>query len=685
MAACGGDLAPVAPEVQCATPPPVPLLPEGQPLVAVPAPVAVTPRDPAIALAMRESDTCALQASGAVTCWGYRFTTPHRIAGWTDISKLEFPGGMLCGLHRDGRVECGDLDVEIVEDRARLPMQTLGGVTAARDVVAYGDTACVLERTGDVGCWMAGTAPRVTRVRRLSGATALVMGQLTGAGPGWGGSSYGCALAGGRLACFEIYDRRPLDAFNQPIGPRPLLDLGAPRVVRGLAGLTGPLTSDGWPPDLLSERGQGPVCARTADGAPRCVWPSATGENKPAEPPEPAEAPDRMGACVRHEGTIACDFRGIQTVHLERVSQFTSDWDGACAIHGGGAVSCWGNDESCELGRSGCEDAVSTEPALGLHDAIDIVENIDEQTILALRASGQLVSWGAGWAAPTAVPTTVTSVTDAIQLVGHDGFACVLRRGGRVACWGRHGTPAVFEHDAPTDVAGLEHVTRLSATDVGILARTAEGALLHLGDPQLGPAAAGAPRPIAGAERADTVVVAGQWICALDRGRVRCWVETPTWSTSPVDVADAAVEIAGTGPRPRGSISHEIPAGVASERLRSRLVVRFGDGRALAYDLDLDHARPVVTAAPLASDARSLLVSDGRVCARRGHGIACAGPPSSPPRDVPHVFDDAAQLLLAPMCALRSDHQVACYANRRSALCGAGRGWSSLPVAVPLP
>jgi len=621
--------------------------------------------------------TCAIQASGAVTCWGGAFTTPRRVAGWSDIAKLVFTRNALCGLHRDGRVDCGRTDGDAVRgDAGPIEVHELQGVTAAVDLVTYDDTVCVRERAGDIGCWIDRDASRATRMG-FRGATTLWMGQWDAPEYQNAGSLYACALARGRLFCADLISERPVGEHDAPGGASPGLQFTSPRVFRRFAGITEPLVR-GTNPGR-----NGRICVKAARGPALC----GTLDDPGGAPTDPEKEPELPESCTQRDGAIACGFPGGPgTVHLDHVTQLASWGCHACAIHGAGAVACWGSDEECELGRGGCDRRAELVPARGLHDAVGLAKGVDERTVFALRANGQLASWGHGWRASAAVPTTFSSVTDAVQLVSSDGFACVRRRGGRVACWGRPGAE-VFAHEVPTDVAGLVGITHLSATDQGIVARTADGTLLHLGDPQLGASSAAVPRPIGGAEHADAVAVAGQWICTLDRGRVRCRIETPRWSTPAIDIADAAVEIAARGRSSRDSVPDVLPLADPPDSLGSWLAVRLADGRALSVDLHLERGKPTATIQPLTTRARSLLVSGTGVCARGPGAVVCAGTsPDDPPLDLPRAFDEAEALLLRPVpCALQRDHQVICLAgNVSTALRGTGQGWSSVPVPIAL-
>jgi len=650
----------------------------GQPLVPRPTvESALPPSDPAIALVAADSVTCAMRASGAVSCWGGSYGTPHRIAGWTDITHVAFTGSLLCGLHRDGHVDCGPPSpTEVTGDTARVDLKTLGGVKHAVALAATADAVCILERSGEIGCWVDGDPRRVTRAH-IDNASALVMGGLVNAEWQFPNVSYTCALTGGKLACFDVYrqatpeapdSRSRGDTYVAAVGKAPRVHVGEPHVMTGVTGLT----------ELLEPTEQAQICTRAGTTWPRCFSLTPVAEPRPAERPY-------VPPCGQHDAEITCSFMfrpAPVTVTLDHVKQLVTAWRHACAIIDGGNVACWGNNEDGQLGH-GSPQAAST-PVPGLHDAIDIVEWT--HGAVALRANGQLAYWGRGNSgdpAPTDLPITFSTITDAVRLVAGHFHACVLRRVGTVACWGDHAVDAI-EHRVPTEIAGLHDVRQLQATDFGFVARIANGTWLHLGDPQLGWSAAETPRPIAGAQQAERVVIAGHWICVLDRspGKVRCWAEAKHWSTPMIELAEPnIVEIAGTGPELFESVPDALTAKGAPDRAypRSQLVVRLADGRALAIDLHIDRAKPVATPSPLATDVRSLFTSDYITCARSASAVTCTSGDV-----VPSEYLDATSLIFnAPACALRPDHQVVCFTGD-AFMTGTGLGPSDTPVPVPL-
>jgi hypothetical protein len=102
----------------------------------------------------------------------------------------------------------------------------------------------------------------------------------------------------------------------------------------------------------------------------------------------------------------------------------------------------------------------------GIRDAVQVVAGFQHYCVLDRRgrvdcrgsnASGQL--GGAGPARP--LPQRVPGVDDARDLAAAEDYACAVRHGGEVVCWGRHPFRARDASTATTPVPGLTRVSRL--------------------------------------------------------------------------------------------------------------------------------------------------------------------------------------------------------------------------------
>lgn len=118
-----------------------------------------------------------------------------------------------------------------------------------------------------------------------------------------------------------------------------------------------------------------------------------------------------------------------------------------CVGRKDGTIVCWGLASDGALGRASTAPAGELSPAVGIDDAVGIEVG---RHSCALHASGQVSCWGFndgalgdGTIASRSTPTKVVGVRDARYLETNsstDG-GCVVRRDGKVACWGRVAEP----------------------------------------------------------------------------------------------------------------------------------------------------------------------------------------------------------------------------------------------------
>lgn len=157
-----------------------------------------------------------------------------------------------------------------------------------------------------------------------------------------------------------------------------------------------------------------------------------------------------------------------------------------CALHSDGSISCWGNNESEQLGDSKLSDsftvhedtdyqyeflfAASPVKIEGIDDAVDV--DIGGNHICAVHEDGTVSCWGynrtgqlgygdTGFGSHSMTPQKVEGIENAIAVATGESHTCVLHEAGTVSCWG--GTSA---SDVPESL--LEGVTNAISIDSGI-------------------------------------------------------------------------------------------------------------------------------------------------------------------------------------------------------------------------
>ncbi len=143
------------------------------------------------------------------------------------------------------------------------------------------------------------------------------------------------------------------------------------------------------------------------------------------------------------------------------------------------------------------------------------------------------------FAAPSssATPIAVPGVSDAVEIVAGEDFACVRRSDGRVMCWGANdrgqlGTGSTAASALPAVVGTLERVVGLSAGEAHACASLATGELRCWGEnarSQLGNSAVTMSRtPLTVVTVTSTTGLGAgpEHQCAIELGgRVHCWGE----------------------------------------------------------------------------------------------------------------------------------------------------------------
>jgi alpha-tubulin suppressor-like RCC1 family protein len=130
-----------------------------------------------------------------------------------------------------------------------------------------------------------------------------------------------------------------------------------------------------------------------------------------------------------------------------------------CAVTSSGALYCWGNNSSGELGVGNRTSTSTARLVPGITGVTAVCAGIVHTCALA---GGRTYCWGqipTGAADPT-VPTLVAGADGLVELECGDEYACGRRASGELYCWGSNvrgalGTGDVMSRSAPTLVAGF--------------------------------------------------------------------------------------------------------------------------------------------------------------------------------------------------------------------------------------
>ncbi len=330
------------------------------------------------------------------------------------------------------------------------------------------------------------------------------------------GDGHACAVrADGRAVCWG-------EGGQGQIGDGAREDRTTPSTVSGLVGA------------VEIAAGGGHTCARTQAGRLRC-WGSRTvgqlGDGLPL-----VGAPAEFGLTPADVPSISA------------ASQVAAGDAHTCARVAGGAVRCFGINDTGELGDGELERSSVARPVAGITGATQIALGASHGC--ARLGDGAVECWGSnehsqlgrasspercGGIECSRTPIAVPGLSGVVELALASNRTCARLSSGDVRCWGFF---ADGVKRAPTEVPGLGRVERIAIGRSHACALRVDGAVVCWGEAsrgQLGrrvgtacPRGTGTcdlvPRPVPGLGGVKALAAGGDSTCALlDDGEVRCW------------------------------------------------------------------------------------------------------------------------------------------------------------------
>ncbi|HTV18143.1 MAG TPA: protein kinase [Polyangiaceae bacterium] len=345
--------------------------------------------------------------------------TPGAAALWSG-------GEHTCALHA-ARLECwgnngrGQLG-DGTRDNSGVPVRVdIGPVQA----VALGEYhSCALHDDGHVACWGRNArgeigratppfSPQPLDVPGIERATSLAVGR-----------QHTCAvLDGGAVHCWGAN-------FSAQLG-RPPSEQGEP-----------PAEVLGLPPARDVFAGGANTCARLRDGTLRCWGANESGQLVSADR-TPSSAPVTITLPAGEEliqlSLSNNDRAGSQNPDRARLASFM------CAAVRSGAVYCWGNNYTAQLGDGTRDNRAAPTRVIGIDDAIQVAAG--DLHACALHRTGAVSCWGRnefgavgdGSMGPTLVrtqPVIPGGIERAVGLALGRAHSCARLRDGAISCWG---------------------------------------------------------------------------------------------------------------------------------------------------------------------------------------------------------------------------------------------------------
>ena len=464
--------------------------------------------------------TCALETGGRVMCWGANsagqlglgnftsFNIPQPVPGLNGVTQLVSGAAHTCAIVSTGEVSCwglnfnGQLGVG-TNINASTP-QSIAGFNNVTQLSAGGFHSCARDTAGTVKCWGGGESGQLGVGISLDFWTPQLIPSLSEVMEIAAGAYHTCARdVAGTVRCWGEGNGGQLGdgIFAYANTPKPVMS------IKDVVKITA-----GWEHS----------CGLTSAGSLFCWGGNTVGQIGVGNSNEFFATPQAVLGLGSLRQVVA---GGLHT----------------CVVETLGALKCWGNDSSGQLGLS--TNVVSGTPQIVPTKGVAIrrVAAGDSHTCI-IEAGGAVKCWGAGNRGQLGIggfknataPQLVKDVS-ATQLVAGGAHTCGLEPAGTVTCWGygaagQLGQDGLSNSDTPKPVASLINIKQIAVGFDHSCALDAGGVVKCWGANSSGQLGSGSdvntnvPKAVLGLSTVDFIAAAGNHTCALETvGTVRCW------------------------------------------------------------------------------------------------------------------------------------------------------------------
>lgn len=428
------------------------------------------------------SHTCAIVDGGSIRCWGYG-------------SSGELGDGAFT--YSDG----------ISRSFASAVPVRVQGIADARSLALGGGHSCALLASGSIKCWGANRSGQLGRGQAGDSFVPVPVSGITNATAIAAGGNHTCALlAGGTIKCWGSGDYGMLGTGQASWGAS-----SVPVDVTGIADAVAIATGTRY------------TCALLSGGSVKCWGNNDYGQLGSGDLTFWTSTPTTVPG-INGGATI-----GAGDTHT-------------CVALVGGAVKCWGRNQSGQLGVAPNSGGTTPVTVPGVNNAGAIA--LGGAHTCAVLAVGTTMCWGAdqfgqlgnGRTAMTGAPEAVPGVSGVVSLSAGTGFSCAVLSGPpNLKCWGQDNAgqlgnantttrrlPAVIP--ALTGVSAISSSTRNTCALVGRSVKCwGDGTSGQLGNGELVTART-APVDVQGIDSAIGVSTGAGHSCAVMlSGAVQCW------------------------------------------------------------------------------------------------------------------------------------------------------------------
>ena len=338
-------------------------------------PVLVANLTDAVQIAAGEEHSCAVRATGRVSCWGIGTAGqlgdggaepiqrhPTIVRGLVDAVQVAASVTHTCARRTNGAVVCwgGEQFGQLGRNaRGMGPVATpvpVASLVDTVDVAVGGYSSCAVRSTGAVVCWGRNSRGQLgdgTLVDRMS---PVAVGGISDALSVSVGAEHSCAVRrGGQVMCWGFNN-------NGQLGDGTDTDRLTAHPVRGV--------SDA----IAVSAGEYHTCALRSGGDVACWgWNFSGG----------------LGDGGRTTRSLP-----VVAIGVHHAVQIRAAGNHSCARVAGGQVTCWGANGFGESGNGSLSPLSSAAPVRWLENATDIA--VGAGHVCARRANGTVVCWGRG-------------------------------------------------------------------------------------------------------------------------------------------------------------------------------------------------------------------------------------------------------------------------------------------------